>query len=568
MKIMNFSEANCSNCYKCVRTCRVKAIKIEDDQAHIVSDHCIVCGHCFTSCPQNARNIHSDLDYVKKALKDGESVNISIAPSFRGFYEKSNGFIWGLKRLGFNLIEETAVGADITSRLYEKYISTGDRGIYITTCCPSVVLLIEKYYPTLIPYLMPFTSPMISHGYLLKKERPKEKTVFLGPCIAKKCESLSEKHTGAIDAVLTFDEVFQWLKDEGIDYQNENSVDVDRFGSNFGSSYPVVGGILEGISESIEEKGLTQLRVDGLDECIELFDELSKGSITGTCVEVSVCKQSCLGGPGGSNASSTTFSRVQTLKKYLNGNNKIAENNDPTHEIDFSASFHNKKFEGRVPNEEEIIEILGTLEKYTKEDELNCGGCGYDTCREKAISIYRGMSHKEMCIHYMKKCADKVSNEIFENSPNAILILNNEYEIIESNMAFSRYFGISPKEARERSIEEFISREKLDKVVSEKENIIWKKESFLDGTLYMRVSIISMNPREEILILLTDITSDELRKEEIRNLKEKTFEITQTVVEKQMRIAQEIASLLGETTAESKIAFNKLKDVFNKEGNL
>lgn len=568
MNIMNFSEANCNNCYKCVRTCRVKAIKIEDDQAHIVPDQCILCGHCFTSCPQNARNIHSDLEFVKEMIKNGEKVNISIAPSFRGFYEKSNSFIWGLKKLEFNLIEETAVGADVTSKLYENYISTTDKGIYITTCCPSVVLLIEKYYPTLIPYLMPFTSPMISHGYLLKKDHPKEKTVFLGPCISKKHESLSENHIGSIDAVLTFDEVSQWLEEEGIDYKSEESNDVDKFGSKFGSSYPVVGGILEGIRESIEGKGLTQLRIDGLEECVELFDELSKGTITGTCVEVSVCKQSCLGGPGGSNASSTTFSRVQTLKKYLNENNRQAKDNEHMCKIDFSASFHNKQFEEKMPSEEEIIEILATLEKYTKEDELNCGGCGYDTCRKKAISIYKGMSHKEMCIHYMKKCADRVSNEIFENSPNAILILNNEYKIIESNMAFSRYFGISPKEVQERSIEEFIAKEKLSKVFSEGENIIWKKQSFLDGQLYMRMSVISMKPREGILIILTDITSDELRKEEIRVLKEKTFEITQTVVEKQMRIAQEIASLLGETTGESKIAFNKLKDVFNKEESL
>ena len=568
MKIMNFSEANCNNCYKCVRTCRVKAIKIEEDQAHIVSEQCIVCGHCFSSCPQNARNIHSDLELVKRMLKNGEKVNISIAPSFRGFYEKSNSFIWGLKKLGFNLIEETAVGADITSKLYENYISETDQGIYITTCCPSVVLLIEKYYPALLPYLMPFTSPMISHGYLLKKENPKEKTVFLGPCIAKKCESLSEKHIGAIDAVLTFDEVSQWLEEENIDYINEGSDDVDRFGSNFGNRYPVVGGILEGITESIEKKGLTQLRVDGLDECMELFEELSKGTITGTCVEVSVCKKSCLGGPGGSNASSTIFSRVQTLKKYLNEDDKEVEDNHSIYDIDFSAGFHNKKFEEKMPSEEEILEILLTLEKYSKEDELNCGGCGYDTCREKAMSIYRGMSHKEMCVHYMKKCADKITNEIFENSPNAILILNNKHEIIESNVAFSRYFGISPKEAKERSIEEFISKEKLEKVSLDGENIIWKKQAFLNGTLYMRVSIISMNPKGGILIVLTDITSDELRKEEIRTLKEQTLKITQTVVEKQMRIAQEIASLLGETTGESKVAFNKLRDVFNEEESL
>ena len=266
--------------------------------------------------------------------------------------------------------------------------------------------------------------------------------------------------------------------------------------------------------------------------------------------------------------SSTTFSREQTLKKYLNKCDLKIANSNIVEKLEFTASFNNKIFEEKVPNEQEIVDILLTMEKKGVEDYLDCGGCGYDSCREKAISIYRGMSHKEMCIHYMKKCSEKLSNEIFENSPNAILILNKGYEIIESNMAFSRYFGISPKEVKINSVEEFIEKEELEMVSSGKGDIIWKKHSFLDGTLHMRVSIIHMDSKDGILVIFTDITKDELRKEEIRDLKEKTFEITQTVVEKQMRIAQEIASLLGETTAESKVAFIKLKDVFDEEGSL
>ncbi len=568
MNIMNFSKANCNNCYKCVRTCKVKAIKIVENQAEIVPELCTTCGHCMSVCPQHARQVHSDLDIIKDKLKGGKKINISIAPSFRGFFENSKKFVWGLKKLGFNRVEETAVGADIVSKLYKEYIAASEQRIFITTCCPSVILMIEKYYPKVIPYLMPFTSPMISHGYLLKDRYPLEETVFLGPCIAKKGESLSKDYPGIIDWVLTFNEVSSWLEDEGIDYINGEELDTDRCGSNNGTSYPLIGGILEGISETLKENDLVQLRVDGQDECKEIFEEIIKGSINNACIEVSACKKSCLGGPSGSNVSSTIFSRVQNLRDYLNKEKKEENIGDVRKNMTFNASFHGREFYGSMPKESEIKEILLTLEKEKEEDYLNCGGCGYETCREKAISIYRGMSHKEMCIHYVKKQREKLSNEIFENSPNGILILDNNYKIIEVNIAFSRFFGVTPLEAVKLDIEKFIPKEKLEEVMNDRRQIIWEKQTFLDGQLHMGVSIIKMESKDFLIVFLTDITSYELRKEEVRKIKGKTLEITQAVVDKQMRIAQEIASLLGETTAETKVAFNKLRDVYNQEGEL
>ena len=565
MNIMNFSEANCHQCYKCVRRCQVKAIKVEDNQAHIIADKCIACGQCFSICPQNARNIHSDLEYVKNLITSGKKVNISIAPSFRGFYESSDKFISALRKLGFHIIEETAVGADLTSALYRDHISGSTDTTFITTCCPSVVLLIERYFPELIPRLMPFTSPMISHGRLLKSRRPDESVVFLGPCISKKCESLSKKYKGAIDAVLTFDEISQWLTEEGINYHDEEISHVDRYGSSTGKNYPLTGGILQGIMDTLEERKLTHIKVDGVDECMEVFKEIIEGNITEGCIEVSACRKSCLGGPSGSTVASSTFARVQHLRQYLSSERAPEHSGDNIEELDFSTGFKDKRSLPDLPSEARIKEILISLEKRSREDELNCGGCGYSTCREKAISIHQGMSHKDMCIHYVKKCTERISNEIFENSPNAILILDDENNVLEANMSFSRYFGITPGELTAHTGHTYPPLEKIYNHISKEDGFLWEKISFLEDSLHMRMSVIPMESREATLIVLTDITTDEVRKEEIRDLRKRTLGITQDVIEKQMRVAQEIASLLGETTAETKVALNKVRDVFNNE---
>ena len=220
MQVMNFSSTNCKNCYKCVRTCAIKAIEVKDDRAHIITERCVACGHCLVVCPQNARDVKSSLDQVKAALIEKKQVVVSLAPSYRAYFEESDKFIAGLGALGFNQIEETAVGAEVVSRAYEDYIKETQMKELITTCCPSTVRLIERYYSDLIPNMMPIVSPMIAHGRMIKEISPEAYTVFIGPCISKICEALSEELEGDIDAVLTFDEIIHYFNEQGIDYRS------------------------------------------------------------------------------------------------------------------------------------------------------------------------------------------------------------------------------------------------------------------------------------------------------------------------------------------------------------
>nr|WP_319202575.1 [Fe-Fe] hydrogenase large subunit C-terminal domain-containing protein [uncultured Ilyobacter sp.] len=567
MQVMNFSEANCKHCYKCVRKCEVKAIKIENDQAHIMEDKCIACGQCFAICPQNARNIMSDLDFVKNAISSGRNVNISIAPSFRGFFQESQRFVSAIKKLGFNQIEETAVGADLVSHAYEKYLSSQESGAFITTCCPSVVFLIQKYYPSLVDNLIPFVSPMIAHGKLLKKERPNDLTVFLGPCVSKKCEAISRENNGIIDAVLTFDEIAKWLSEENIDYLELDPSDPHKYGSAKGKQYPIVGGILEGIKDEISKKGLISMRIDGVDECKEVFKEIINGNVENSCIEVSACKKSCIGGPGGHHISSSIFSRLQNVKEYL-----ISAK---TEEAPLECIISEKDLKKIIPknplkeleiDEKSIKEVLVKMGKFSKVDELNCASCGYNTCRENAIAVLKGMSSIDMCMPFIKSRAERISNEIFENSPNALLIVNDNLEIIESNMSFSRFFGVTPSESKGQRIDNFIPGDDLFSVFEDKQNMLWKKIHIPEFSLYMKESVIHLDNQNALLIILSDISDEEKRRGELFELKENTLHVTQGVIEKQMRVAQEIASLLGETTAETKVALTKLKRVLEKEG--
>ncbi|WP_319370418.1 [Fe-Fe] hydrogenase large subunit C-terminal domain-containing protein [uncultured Ilyobacter sp.] len=567
MQVMNFSEANCKHCYKCVRKCEVKAIKIENDQAHIMEDKCIACGQCFAICPQNARNIMSDLDFVKSSILSGRNINISIAPSFRGFFKESSRFISAIEKLGFNQIEETAVGADIVSKAYEKFLSLQNGGAFITTCCPSVVFLIQKYYPSLVDCLIPIISPMIAHGKLLKKERPNDVTVFLGPCVSKKCEAISRENSGIIDAVLTFDEIALWISEEGIDYLELPPSDPHKYGSVKGKQYPIVGGILEGIRGEILNKGFISMRIDGVDECKEVFQEIINGNLENSCIEVSACKKSCIGGPGGHHISSSIFSRLQNVKEYL----LTAKTQEPPVDSLISDSELKKNISKNPLKEIEIDErkikkILIKMGKFSKVDELNCASCGYNTCRENAIAVLNGMSSIDMCMPFIKSRAERISNEIFENSPNALLIVNDDFEIIESNMSFSRFFGVTPSESKGQKIDSFIAQDDLLSVFENKKNMLWKKIHLPKYNLHMKESVIHLDNQNALLIILSDISDEEKRRSELFELKENTLNITQGVIEKQMRVAQEIASLLGETTAETKVALTKLKHVLEKEG--
>ena len=220
-KFLTLKKSNCKNCYKCIRHCPVKAIRFSGNQAHIIGNECILCGHCFVVCPQNAKEIVDGTEKARVLLQSGEPVVVSLAPSFIANYEGVGieSMRRALRKLGFFDVEETAIGATIVKTEYERMLREEERDIIITSCCHSVNLLIQKHFPSALEYLADVMSPMQAHCADIKRRMPNAKTVFIGPCVAKKDEA--EYYEGLVDAVLTFEELTNWLKSERIELEKE-----------------------------------------------------------------------------------------------------------------------------------------------------------------------------------------------------------------------------------------------------------------------------------------------------------------------------------------------------------
>ena len=284
-------KSNCKNCYKCIRHCPVKAIRFSGNQAHIIGNECILCGHCFVVCPQNAKEIVDSTEKAKVLLQSGDPVIVSLAPSFIANYEGSgiNSMRRALQRIGFTDVEETAVGATIVKTEYERLLSEEERDIVISSCCHSVNLLIQKYFPSSLEYLADVMSPMQAHCADIKKRIPNAKTVFIGPCVAKKDEA--EYYEGLVDAALTFEELTNWLKAENIELEKE----VDCTPESRARYFPTTGGILK--TMALNAPGYTYLAIDGVDNCISALKDIECGKIHKCFIEMSACAGSCIGGP-------------------------------------------------------------------------------------------------------------------------------------------------------------------------------------------------------------------------------------------------------------------------------
>ncbi|MGL6174952.1 MAG: [Fe-Fe] hydrogenase large subunit C-terminal domain-containing protein [Cellulosilyticaceae bacterium] len=570
MRVMNFSSTNCKNCYKCVRTCAVKAIEIKNDKANIVAEKCVACGHCLMVCPQNARDIKSSLGAVKQAIQEGRQVVVSLAPSYRAYFEESEKFVAALRKIGFKQIQETAIGAEIVSSEYEKYIMSSEYTEFITTCCPSTVRLIERYYADLIHYMIPIVSPMLAHGRVVKAINAEAYTVFIGPCISKIYESISESNQNDIDAVLTFDEVTNYMEELGVDYKTLEGEKVDACGTLRGHKYPVVGGVLNGIRHTLEHKGLEVLRVHGMAESKEVLEALKEGKLKNVCIEINICNESCIAGPGGINQEGNVFTRIGAIQKFIRNQRKQELNNcfidNPILEgIDFNRTFVYKQIEFYKPTEEEIVQILQSIGKHTKEDELNCAACGYNTCREKAIAVLNGMSQIDMCLPYMRSVAERLSNEIFNHSPNCILMLDHQCRIVDINPKAEEIFHDSFERVRGQDIGILMDREPFVNAIASKQSLV-KQKITLDAYKFSAYRDIAyLEKQNALLVIFADITEQERKKQELGTLKGNLLEVTQTIIDKQMRVAQEIASLLGETTAETKVAIIELKKVLQQE---
>ena len=446
------------------------------------------------------------------------------------------------------------------TREYWKLLKDGRMDNIITTCCPSVNDLIEKYYPSLVPMMAPVVSPMIAHGRLIKDiYGPDVKVVFLGPCIAKKEEAIGDERVqGAIDAILTFEEIVKWWKAKGIDVHQCQNLPMGNPSPKVNQLYPISGGIIKSVRASSVEDNYYKIHIDGLKACMELFEELEKGGIQNCFFEVNVCEGGCIKGPASDKWQQSLVRAKMDLEDQVAYQEEAQgiEGRD----IELQKTFKDRRVHDRTPSDTEMEQILHAMGKYTKEDELNCGACGYPTCRAKATAVYQKKAEIGMCLPYAVAQAESMSNIVMDVTPSMIMIVDKDMRIRECNKKAREMLGVSREEALERYIFEFLDDKDIAEVLNTRQQIIHKKLNLETMKLTVVESIIYIESLESVLVTYQDITREEKAKEQHYNLKMETVEMAQKVIDKQMMVAQEIAGLLGETTAETKVTLSKLRD--------
>lgn len=553
---LTLKKSNCKNCYKCIRHCPVKSIRFSANQAHIVAEDCILCGHCFVVCPQNAKEIASETEKVKVLIQSGAPVYVSLAPSFVANYDGVgiDAVKKALLKLGFSGVEETAIGATIVKTEYENMMKRKDKDVIISSCCHTVNLLIQKYFPSSLNYLADVLSPMQAHAINIKQRIKNAKVVFIGPCVAKKDEA--QTSGGIVDAVLTYEDLAKWFEEENVILEKE----IDVTEKSLARLFPTKGGILKTMDSNPDYK---YLAIDGIENCISVLKDLESGKIHNCFIEMSSCVGSCAGGPVMEKyhraplqdyfavvnyAGKKDFDVVQPdsseLRKYFP---PIVRNNVP-------------------PMDYEITDILHKMGKFKPEDELNCGSCGYDSCREKAIAIYQGKAEISMCLPYLKEKAESFSDCIVNNTPNGLIVVNENLEVQQINGVARKITNVQrSSDVLGESVSRILDTAIFEKVLKSKRSVRNQKTYLADYNKYVEQTVVYDLAYHLLVCIMRDITEEESEKEKKESISRQTVEVADKVVDKQMRIVQEIASLLGETVAETKIALTKLKESITDE---
>ena len=557
MNCLTLKKSNCKNCYKCIRHCPVKSIRFSGNQAHIIGNECILCGHCFVVCPQNAKEIVDETEKVKVLLQGDEPVYVSLAPSFIANYDGVGigAMREALKKLGFCDVEETAIGAAIVKNEYERILREDTPDILISSCCHSINLLIQKHFPAELPYLADVASPMQAHCKDIKRRHPDAKTVFIGPCVAKKDEA--EHYAGIVDAVLTFEELTKWLGDEGIELKKET----DRDEHTLQRFFPTTGGVLRSMKQ--DAPGYTYLALDGVENCIAALKDIESGKIHHCFIEMSACVGSCIGGPVMEKYHRSPVKDYMEVASFAGNKDFPVEQPAPA---ELKKTFEMIERKLLPPSEDEIRGILRQMGKFRPSDELNFGSCGYDTCREKAIAIYQGKAEISMCLPFLKDKAESFSDTIVKNTPNGLIVLNEKLEVQQINAAARKIMNIrAESDVLGEQVIRILDPALFVKVLSTGRGIYNHRGYLAEYSRYVEQTVLYDRDYHLLICIMRDVTDEEIAREKKESISRHTVEIADKVVDKQMRIVQEIASLLGETAAETKIALTRLKESISDE---
>lgn len=553
--------AECRDCYKCIRHCPVKAIRVVNDHAVVTPEACILCGTCVATCEHGAKRVRSDLLFVHHLVRRAERpVYASLAPSFISEFPnvRPAQMFTALKKLGFTGVHETAEGADLVSQHLAKILDESKGGIYLSTACPVAVELVRKYYPNLTPLLTPVLPPMMAHARQLRERYGDDiDVVFIGPCIGKKRDA---DNSDELAAAMTFEALRRWFKIRKIDPATMED-DPEYHHPGTGAFYPIEGGMNKTTQKYLKRKDMDGhfLVVSGVEQIQDRLEALPKIPPKGAPIflEMLACPGGCISGPK-SSSRSKILSQID-IQDY-------AENSKASTDVDtnITSDFPPVPIEQTIYTPEKITEALHKVGKYTPEDELNCGGCGYDNCRAFARALLRGDAEPQMCVSHMRQLAQKKSNALAKSIPFGFAMADSDLLILESNELFGGMFDESTRLAYEASpglvgveLCRILPFPTLFEEVLNKDVPAIKRHVSIGEKIY-DITIFEIERHMLVGVLVSDITDAEQKRQQ---LMEKSKEVIQNTT----KTVQEIAYMLGKNSAQSELILSSLMDMFQTE---
>ena len=564
----------CQDCYKCIRHCPVKAIRVENNHAKIIPELCVYCGQCVIDCPPHAKQSRDDRQRARHLLSTKKQVFVSLAPSFVSEFSDYTlpQLIEALKKLGFAGVSETALGADFVSAQLAKDLAQAvenpqGQQFFLSSACPAVVEYIKLYQPELAPFITDRASPLLAHArYLHQVYGDEIGVVFVGPCIAKKREADTWDE---IHVALTFQELRDWIEEAGIRPdtaipvgQEDQQEFVPRRAAK-GVLYPIDGGMIATWKKYNQLEKVRSMAISGLGEvqrALEGFDpENLKAPLF---MELLACPGGCINGPGTSVHSPGALKRV-LVEEYAQDVDAVLDEatlaQSPVMEGTLPVDFKQRA----VHSEEEIRWALRSVGKYTREDEVNCASCGYDTCRSFAKAVLEDRAEKTMCVSYMRKLAQKKANGLMQAIPSGVVIVDKNLQIVECNLNFARLMGSDVVDMYQikpglegADLTRLTGAAKLFADVLSPNGPDVIERDVREGKKIFQVTVFEIEREEIAAGVLEDITVP-------KNQRERTISQAQKVIEKNLSVVQKIAFLLGENAAETESMLNSIIESYS-----
>ncbi len=549
-------RARCVDCYRCLRVCPVKAISIRKGQAMVEEDLCIACGRCISECPQHAKSFRNDVHTAKKIMENNPGkVAVSLAPAFAAAAEENQrmNVPSALRRLGASFVAETSVGAYKVSMKSFEMASKRPEQPFIATACPTLVNYVEKYHPAAADFLVPVMSPMLAHAAHLKKKLGRDwKVIFVGPCISKKFEADRMDDSGAVDCVLTFTEFLQWLDEEDIRLDNLEPSGFDETPVQSARMFPVSGGLMRTAGEEDSHVSLNRVAVSGFREIEDMLSSLEKDPRP-IFVEPLFCEGGCINGPGMPDGGDLLSRKEKVIRYAMEPvRGAAAEVN-----VSVTAAYGAMPLENEEVSEDEIRKVLEMTGKGDAENQLNCGACGYDTCREKAVAVIKGMAEPEMCMPYMRRLAERRTDKILDTSPNGIVILDGQLTIIGMNPAFREMFRCTDA-VTGKNISYLMDPDAFEYIASGAAEKTDENISFDRYNLYCRRIAYALRQDEQYIGIFVDNTKAYTGTKQLESMKEKAVLQARELLEHQITMAESMAKFLGENTARGEEIVSKL----------